>query len=60
MEKFCPNISRIVLVGSKTIKGIKSVDTSKLSLLDLAPSGNPDRLLMFTESSIKKLGEFLT
>jgi large subunit ribosomal protein L4e len=56
IEKLCPG--KCILVG-KEIKGIDSVDSKNLSLLKLAPSGKPDRLIIFTENSIKHLGEYL-
>jgi ribosomal protein L4 len=56
IEKICPEMSRIVLISSKTLKvGIKSIEVGKISLLDIAPSGNPDRMLIFTENTIKHL-----
>lgn len=52
IEKLCPG--KCILVG-KEIKGIDSVDSSNLSLLKLAPSGKPDKLIIFTETAIKNL-----
>jgi large subunit ribosomal protein L4e len=55
IEKICP-ISRAVLISSKKMKmGIRSVDVKKISLLDIVPSGTPDRQLIFTENSIRYL-----
>jgi len=53
LEKIC-QAHQPVLIG-KEIKGIESMDVQKLSMIKLAPSGNPDRLIIFTESSIKQL-----
>jgi large subunit ribosomal protein L4e len=52
-EKIC-QAHQPVLIG-KEIKGIESMDVQNLSMIKLAPSGNPDRLIIFTESSIKQL-----
>lgn len=54
LEKICP-IKQKILISDKKIKGIDNVEVSKLSLLKLAPSGKPDRLIIFTENSIKQL-----
>jgi large subunit ribosomal protein L4e len=58
LEKICPETSRVVLISDKKIKtGITNVDVKNISILDLAPSGTPDRVIIFTENSIRELGK---
>jgi hypothetical protein len=58
LEKICPETSRVVLISDKQIKtGITNVDVKNISILDLAPSGTPDRVIIFTENSIRELGK---
>ena len=55
LQKICS--APAVLISDKKIRtenfGIKNIEVSKLSLLDLVP--NPNKIIMFTENSIKEL-----
>lgn len=59
IEKLCNNPNAILVSSKKVNAGIKNIETSKISLLDIAPSGNPDRMLIFTENSIKQLEKLI-
>jgi len=57
IEKICPY--NVVLITDKEMKtkalGIKNMNVSNLSFIDLTSSGNPDKIIMFTENSIKHM-----
>jgi large subunit ribosomal protein L4e len=55
IEKLCNNPKAILISSKKVNAGIKNIEAGRISLLDIAPSGNPDRMLIFTENSIKQL-----
>ena len=59
LKKICPVLDKALIISDKDMKtkgiGLPVIKVSKLSLLDLAPSGSPTKILIFTENSIKEL-----
>mgnify|MGYP000244576432 CR=1 FL=1 len=48
-----------VILAARNLEGVDVVPVEKLSVEHLAPGGHPGRLVIWTESSIKKLAEII-